>query len=973
MIDPDTLVAHSQFVRKLARSLVSDEDQVEDITQETLLAALNNPRDLMRKVVEAVFSLREPYRTTVIQRFYEGHSTQDIAHQEELPVATVRTRLSRALQMLRGELDRSHHGKRDVWLGGLIPILGLPPGVDLESLSPGPPGTSRGLFFLSFLGVATLLLTGVWWFGFRNSETGPSSLDGNVVSKDDSGIGNSDSTTRPGSGGSPELPDGPTDSPQERAVNESPSRFGSLRVLVKWPGGARAAGIKARLVSFDLVKEQLVTPCGQAMNLTTGQDGIFFVPRVSPGEKTLILDRMRGGSNVRIVPGKESRLEVELPDGIDIKVRVVDEVGRGVEGADILLATSSRFSDSGVILGQSGPRGEFFFRCFSKSRFIGARKDGHAPSRMIYLVGLNAVGTRDIALTLPTGGGVLRGRVIGPDPSRIKTELILEDPRKVKAGSTEDGGYEMITPPYRFQTDENGTFLLTNLFLGAGELHVRAPGFAPRIVKITLERDPLDDLEIHLDLPVSLYGRVTGEDGGFVGGAKVLVRDGAVGAFLLPTIVESGSDGSYRVTGIAPGEFRVEVTTGDNAGRTFAELRAGSGVEYEWNPVLDRGATIQGTLRSEKGEPLRGWRVVAWGPYASVDPTVKERIADLDATPNMTQERLAEQVRALQEVECLTDREGKFLLSNRLDVLHRVDVFGPEQTGKYPCVRTTGVRPDQGELLIEVSEKLMPTAGVRGQLLLADGTPVPEARVELIPRSVDVPSDRVYLLDSGRFALGPVAPGSYLLAIQVLADSGSQTKEAVLREIELVAGEEIDLGSILLQPTGSVRVKVTREEEFPGDPDVVLMDAWMEKYLPIQLSGADYVATGLLPGRYFFCVLGFPHARVGSMAVPFEVLPDEETLLSVPFQRGERWVWRFEPEKPPASWEFIQFVLRDENRAPLLKLKTNLKLQKIMDGLSLLPGRYEMDLTMDSGLVFSKTFEISPGHDPASILVVPVR
>ncbi|MFQ5845051.1 MAG: RNA polymerase sigma factor, partial [Planctomycetota bacterium] len=114
--DAERLLAHVRFVRSIARSLLGDENQVDDVTQQTLLTALERrPRKLrdlrawmgkvarnfalrtrrsagrrsrheraaartnrvssaatvverlevQRRVVEAVLTLDEPYRTTV--------------------------------------------------------------------------------------------------------------------------------------------------------------------------------------------------------------------------------------------------------------------------------------------------------------------------------------------------------------------------------------------------------------------------------------------------------------------------------------------------------------------------------------------------------------------------------------------------------------------------------------------------------------------------------------------------------------------------------------------------------------------------------------------------------------------------------------------------------------------------------------------------------------------------------------------
>jgi RNA polymerase sigma-70 factor (ECF subfamily) len=172
------LASHHGFVRELARGLVAP-DSFEDVAHEALLAGLARPpqrpaalrswlattvrrlagkwrrgearrarregvaarpealpsaRDLVERVeleqavVRAVLSLKEPFRTTVLLRFYEGHATAAIAEQLQLPADTVRARLRRGLAELRAQLD-ARFGARSEWVAALLPVAALPTGV----------------------------------------------------------------------------------------------------------------------------------------------------------------------------------------------------------------------------------------------------------------------------------------------------------------------------------------------------------------------------------------------------------------------------------------------------------------------------------------------------------------------------------------------------------------------------------------------------------------------------------------------------------------------------------------------------------------------------------------------------------------------------------------------------------------------------------------------------------------------------
>ncbi|MEM7307271.1 MAG: sigma-70 family RNA polymerase sigma factor [Planctomycetota bacterium] len=161
------LAHHADFVRALARSLVRDPNEADDLEQETWLTVLRGgggrepgrpwlagvlrrtafarrradrrrarrergvaraegeeaSRDLgvHQRVVAAVLALEEPYRAAVLLRYYRGWSVAEIADEQGVPVETVRTRLRRARSRLRETLDREY-GSREAWVGLLAPL-----------------------------------------------------------------------------------------------------------------------------------------------------------------------------------------------------------------------------------------------------------------------------------------------------------------------------------------------------------------------------------------------------------------------------------------------------------------------------------------------------------------------------------------------------------------------------------------------------------------------------------------------------------------------------------------------------------------------------------------------------------------------------------------------------------------------------------------------------------------------------------
>lgn len=183
----ESLLVHERWARTLAKALVHDDGQAEDLFQQALHAALRRPpapdidskrwlakvmRNLARfkarseahrieverrharpegdeeaadhalRVLEsrgllqrAVTALAEPYRSVITARYLEGLPPRDIARERRVPIKTVKSQLNRALETLRDRLDRQTGGDRSVWVSALVPLLLPPPGAGIAWMS----------------------------------------------------------------------------------------------------------------------------------------------------------------------------------------------------------------------------------------------------------------------------------------------------------------------------------------------------------------------------------------------------------------------------------------------------------------------------------------------------------------------------------------------------------------------------------------------------------------------------------------------------------------------------------------------------------------------------------------------------------------------------------------------------------------------------------------------------------------------
>jgi hypothetical protein len=122
--------------------------------------------ETQRLLIEAVQDLREPYRSTVVARFYDGLKPRQIAKRDGVPVETVRTRLQRAVKQLKARLDERHGGDRRAWMVALLPFAlpkgFLPAGGAAGAAAGGATGVAVKAGFAAVTLAAAAALVVVW-------------------------------------------------------------------------------------------------------------------------------------------------------------------------------------------------------------------------------------------------------------------------------------------------------------------------------------------------------------------------------------------------------------------------------------------------------------------------------------------------------------------------------------------------------------------------------------------------------------------------------------------------------------------------------------------------------------------------------------------------------------------------------------------------------------------------------------------
>lgn len=211
------LLAHEGFLSNLARHLVGNDQDAEDLVQDAWLASLQRPLsggtnvrawlrtvtrnrwlnrarrerersryerrfaqseavdseeariglDRRQQVLAAVRSLPEPCMTTIFLRYYEERSIADVAMRMGVPAETARSRIQRGIELLRAKLDREF-GSRASWVAFVgawsRPIELQAPLPAVEAVGSGTSATAGWVGWVVFATSAMLVLMAVLRF-----------------------------------------------------------------------------------------------------------------------------------------------------------------------------------------------------------------------------------------------------------------------------------------------------------------------------------------------------------------------------------------------------------------------------------------------------------------------------------------------------------------------------------------------------------------------------------------------------------------------------------------------------------------------------------------------------------------------------------------------------------------------------------------------------------------------------------------
>jgi len=658
--DLTALLSQAGWTRALARSLALDAHLAEDLAQDAWVAALERPPDLgrpvrgwlasvlrrrwvdlerararrrrreevaasleawpsshdvvekaalQRELVGAVLELGEPYRTTVLLRFFEELPQREIARRMQVSSATVNSRLTRALARLRERLSGGQDGV--AWLRVFLPLLREPLAAPALVLGVG----AMKLVLTSILVAASLVAGFVLW---ASHGAAPAPGEAPVAPL-------ASAPTAPASGEPPALAARPFDPAVEERVPVATEAPGPspARPAPAAPAARTVRGrvLDARGTALAGIRLALSTH-GSESSCTSDAGGWFEIALDAPAEAIVCADPafatvLAGFARVR----DATQPTVVVAPCIELAGTVVDEAGGALAGVALELGLPAGFgSEWGLALdyslrqrwrATSGADGRFELAALPavEGSTLRATLAGFAPG--VEEAPLSSTSTLELVLRRPREpAGLVHGVVLEPGGARAE-------------GARVSAGGEIAF------ADRNGEFTLdVRSAPNATRLVALKRGHLPGVFEPGADASGAllwpADVVLRLGGPAAqLSGRVLDADGAPVAGAKVWLDDPTpfgrtadarlVAESLLRgderfwSFVRTAEDGTFAIDGLLRRTYRLQAVDVNTlvSVESAAVSAADSPVELRL-PTRDVYERVAGQVVSAGGRPIPG-------------------------------------------------------------------------------------------------------------------------------------------------------------------------------------------------------------------------------------------------------------------------------------------------------------------------------------------------------------------------------
>jgi len=912
----DEIVAQQRFLRSVARQLVRDAATADDVVQETYLRALDatgeRPRrlrawlgrvvanlardrrrgearrdarertvaaaagsataaggspaaiaarvEMHRRLADRVLQLAPAYRDVVLLHHFEGRTVAETAARLGIPHETARTRLRRALETLRGELE-VELGGRDELLSALLPLAtfvvpAMPPAAPPHAPTTasttatavatggaliGVPLAMSTTTKIAIAAVLTAVAGGVWLWSDATLGDPLPRLDA-ARAAGDGALDDAPSVATPAAVdvAAQRAAAPPAEEARDAALPQ-PGRAG-LRVRTVWSDARPAPRVRLRLEA-DAASDGFDT----LRRATTDDAGFLLLDDLEPGKAIVgvagyptrrdeSFGRPRDDANDEPLPGPGARASVALaadrvveatltlPAGEEVRGRVVDGSRRPIEGAEIWVSDCRVAWSAGDIVARSDASGEFTLPAAAPWHYAAARAEGLGWSEVVSIDGNgDDRRTARVELQIDRPGATVRGVVRDGGGHPIAGALLLAYDHSRGSRLAGDGRILGDPPPVVARSGADGTYRLDSVPFGTIALFADHPRFAPREATVEIaQRDLAHDFTLEGGGTLEL--RVVDERGFAVEGATAHLQllAGPMMLARLTRAATTGADGRAAFDRLPASSAFIAVRA---PGRVMVRraLRLDGGANRE-EVALAAPLRLRGRVVDEDGHGCARVRI----EIAPAEPMATEPL------PPRT-----------------TDAEGRFEFDGCADVPYLASLYPSEGMSFIAAKREVELRPGPDEIVVVLDAAHRATASIRGRVVAADGEAIERASVQFAQVGGHVIAN-IAVQPDGRFEVGPLPAGSYWLVANCdgLASRGAGN-------LVLAPGEARDLGDLTLARPATLIVRARRFDGQRVKPtDVELEGRDGGSAASFALDGERLRADGLGAGEYALEVVG---------------------------------------------------------------------------------------------------------------------
>ena len=497
----------------------------------------------------------------------------------------------------------------------------------------------------------------------------------------------------------------------------------------------------------------------------SGGAGLFYLPGLAAGGVyELTVDKVgfsTARSRVTIDPWVSQDLRIVLKRPRPVFGRVMDDEERPVSGVEVRLVASQRpdHREREPMTSTSDAAGRFeLARMPAPTVDLEARKPGYSPLAVRRLEAPPGEGPIDLGTLILVPGSSLRGQVTDVEGVGIEgvSVWLSEDTGRLFPSLS-----RLKKGVARVVSDPEGMFRIEDL-PPRRRVHLafgREGYLSDSILGLAVPHE--DSLLVVLKRGAELSGRVVSEDGEGLAGARVSVhgRDLPQGTLDVRShgdesaeSVRTDESGAFLISGAAPGPIVLDALADGYQPSPplevdLAEGEAAEGLEL----VLARGATVEGRIENQRGEPVANAAIWFGRVFVS------------------------------------SDTEGFYRLDGAVTGTQTVEVRHPGYERIFEEI-DVDVGMNRADFLLNGG------FGLAGYVFDEAGAPLRGARVELSLSDLRRPRDYRTKTDAaGRFEFSEVVEGSYDLLAAMTGYSTGHWEDYVTLAGASVDGIEVRL------------------------------------------------------------------------------------------------------------------------------------------------------------------------------------